>query len=190
MDALKHFRLSRGGHQSHVSRLLTITTNLPEKSDETPLTAKEIVCLTNYMEQLHRKKETLEDLDVKILTLINEESELKLDVIESAELQSTLDEHIAQIKFLLTTHKPAVTLPVSTTDLASVPVSPTTVSSTEPLGDTPSVASDMPLESSSHPVVSEESLVTNSAATSGTPPVVSNTSPAVSYTTSSHSTNL
>jgi len=144
MDDLKHFRLSRGGHRSHVSRFLTITTNLLEKSDETPLTAEEIISLTNYMEQLQCKKETLEDLDAKILSLINEESELKSDVIETAELQSTLYEHIAQIKFLLTTHKPAVTPLVSTTDLASVPVSPTTVSSTEPLGDTPPVASDTP----------------------------------------------
>ena len=137
---------------------MTITTNLLEKSDEMPLTAKEIVSLTNYMEQLQRKKETLEDLDAKILPLINEESELKSDVIESAELQSTLDEHIAQIKFILTTHKPAVTPPVSSTDLASVPVSPTTVSFTETLGDTPSAASDTFLESSSiiHPLVSEE----------------------------------
>jgi len=144
------------------------------------------------MEQLQRKKETHEDLDAKILPLSNEESELESDVIESAELLSALDEHIAQIKFLLTTHKPAVTPPVSMTDLASVPVSPSTVSSTEPLGDTPLVVSDTPLESSSiiHPVVSEESLVTSSAATNGTPPVVSNTSPAVSYTASPHSISL
>jgi len=72
MDDLKRFHLSCGRHRSHVSRLMTITTNLLEKSDETPLTAKEIVSLTNYMEQLHRKKETFEDLDAKILPLINE----------------------------------------------------------------------------------------------------------------------
>ena len=89
MDDLKCFCLSCGGHRSHVSRLMTITTNLLEKSDKTPLTAKEIISLTNYMEQLQHKKETLEDLDAKILPLINEESYLKSDVIESAELQST-----------------------------------------------------------------------------------------------------
>ena len=85
MDDFKRFRLSRGGHWSHVSRLLIITTNSLEKSDETPLTAKETVSLTNYMEQLQRKKETLEDLDAKITPRINEESELKSDAIESAD---------------------------------------------------------------------------------------------------------
>ena len=67
---------------------------------------------------------------------------------------------------LLITNKPAITPPVSTTkpiDVARVSVSPTTVSSEQPLGDTPPVVSDKPLDTSSivHPPASEERLITS-----------------------------
>ena len=83
--------------------------HLPDKSDETPLTDKEIVSLTCHMEQFKCKKDILANLDANILLLIDEESERESDVVESAKLQSTIEEHIAQIKFLLATNAPAVT---------------------------------------------------------------------------------
>ena len=62
MDDLKRFHLSHGRHRSHVSKLLAITNNLFEKSDQTPLTAKEIVSL-QCMEELQHKKDTVPELD-------------------------------------------------------------------------------------------------------------------------------
>jgi len=126
---------------------MTITSNLLNKSAEAPLTAKEIVSLTNYVEQLQRKKDTVAKLDAKILPLIQEETELKSDVIESAELQSPLDEHIAQMTFLLTISKQNVTPTVKTTELAVIANTSaslsTTVSSTQPTQVTPPFISDI-----------------------------------------------
>jgi len=72
MDDLRFLRLSCSGHRSHLSKLMNITNALLEKSTEEPLTAKEIVSLTSYLDQLQSKKDTVTDLDAKILLLIQE----------------------------------------------------------------------------------------------------------------------
>lgn len=151
MDELKRLRLSRGGHRSHLSKLMNITNALLEKSAETTLTAKEIVSLTSYLEQLQRKKDAVAELDATILPLIKEELEVESDVYESAELQETLHEHIAQVQFLLTTvsTQSAVTIDRipncenrQLIDISGISESHSTVSSAQPPGDTPPVVSD------------------------------------------------
>ena len=184
MDELKRLRLSRGGHRSHLTKVIATTSNLLEKAAETSLTAKEIVSLTSYMEQLQRKQDTIAELDTKILPLIQEESELESDVIESADLQTTLHEHIAQLNFLLS-NIPAATPPVqpvvTTTDV------PTTLeqSPAHPPGELTSVASDTPPVTNS--VVSTSGIppATSSATSSTTSSEVSGTLPVVSDTTQS-----
>ena len=197
MDNLKRLRLSRGGHRAHVTKILATTDYLLDKSDETPLTAKEIVTLTCHMERFQRKKDTLAELDAKILPLIEDESELESDIVESAELQATLEEHTAQIKFLLATSTPAVAPTTQSVDHTNISVSPATVSFTQPLGDTTLIVSDTHSDSNSVAVsvISDSSSIANS--TSGTPLVMSDTSlvvsdtlPVVNHTAHSHSSSL
>ena len=133
----------------------------------TPLTAKEIVSLTSYLELLRRKKDTVAELDATILPLIQDEAELESDVFESADLQTTLHEHIAQVQFLLTTintSEPSVTTTPHLTNRQNEQPSSVTgaseshpaVSSAQPLEDIPPVTSDMlPVMSDMLPVVSE-----------------------------------
>ena len=71
------------------------------------------------MEQLNCKKEILIRLDEKIAQLVDEK-DLEAEIVESADIQSSVSRHITQVKCLLNTTSPrswkAPVAPIQDTD--------------------------------------------------------------------------
>ena len=131
MEELQRFRTSRRGYRAHTTKLLTGIT------DDGPF---DKMTATLTIEQLQRKQTILEDLDAKIAPFIDNESDLKAEIIEAEETMTKILDGIARLKLEL--HRP-LTEPI---EPQPVPRNPTSA----PL----SAASDAPVSiiSTSHMV--------------------------------------
>ena len=64
----------------------------------------DMATLQSTTEQLEKKKAILEELDAKIITLIEECEELEKEIIDSEDIQSNIIEKICQVRTPSTTH--------------------------------------------------------------------------------------
>jgi len=102
-DALRKLRRSRGGHKSHLGKLLENIDTLLEKypCDRVP-ESEDTVHLKDYLRQLKQKATTLSEIDKKILDTLEDEHEFKSIVVKSEEAQSSLSQKMAMINHKLT----------------------------------------------------------------------------------------
>ena len=102
MEKLKRLRLSRQGFNAHLATPTTSLTELTEQCKEDPPGEEDIITLTSLLEQLNCKKEILIGLDEKMAQLIDEK-DLKAEIVESEDIQSSISYQITQVKCLLNT---------------------------------------------------------------------------------------
>jgi len=103
MDALRKLRRSRGGHKSHLGKLLENIDALLENypCDRVP-ESEDTVRLKDYLRQLEQKATTLSEIDKKILDTLEDEHEFESMIVESEETQSLLSQKMALINHKLT----------------------------------------------------------------------------------------
>ena len=74
MEEIKRLRSSRRGFRAHLSKIVTAIQRIVERDPSLPLSDLDISLLSDFREQLKRKKDILVDLDTKIADLIEEET--------------------------------------------------------------------------------------------------------------------
>ena len=102
MDALKKLRCSRGGHKSHLGKLLENIDALFERQPRDKLESEDRARLEDYLERLKHKATVFSDIDKNILDNLEDEHEFEATIVESEEMQSTLSQRIAIIAQKLT----------------------------------------------------------------------------------------
>ncbi|CAB4003919.1 Hypothetical predicted protein [Paramuricea clavata] len=80
---------SGAGYRAHLTQTIKKATNIATKED--PLTDSDITSLKRIVDQLARKRSILEELDEKIVGMIEDPKELEKDIKEE------IDETAAQI---------------------------------------------------------------------------------------------
>ena len=97
MEEIKRLCSSRCGFRAHLSRIVAGIQKIVGQDPSLPLSDADITSLSDFQEQLMRKKEILMDLDMKIANLINKEDELEAKIFESEEIQETILQQTARI---------------------------------------------------------------------------------------------
>ena len=126
MEEIKRFHSSRRGFRAHLSRIVDSIQRIVQREPSSPLSDADIASLSDFREQLMRKKEILVDLDAKIANFINKEDELEAEIFESEEIQETISQQAARIaqavEHHLREHTPPTrrTLPIVTTDTGTI----------------------------------------------------------------------
>ena len=116
-----------------------------------PLSDADITSLSDFQEQLMRKKEILVDLDTKIANLINKEDELEAEIFESEEIRETISQQTAQIAQAVEQHSrertPSTrrTQPIDTTDTETIQQEVQTHREVENSSETRNVSDDSPV---------------------------------------------
>ena len=95
MEEAQRARASRRCHRAQATKLLKkmddIVTN--ESSSE-----MDMATLQSITEQLEKKTSILKELDVKIITLIEQPDDLEQEIIDSEDIQSNIIEKICQVR--------------------------------------------------------------------------------------------
>jgi len=101
MEELKQLRTSHRAHRSHLTKTITSITELLERDSSEPLTELKVISLRTTLEGLQRRKGILTNLDAKISALLQQQEELEADIFECEELQTNIDEKIAQLRYFI-----------------------------------------------------------------------------------------
>lgn len=115
-----------GSHLTHLIRKVDTIID----SESRP-TEKDIVTLTNSMEQFNECTAFLQEVDQEIANTITGEDELEAEIIESAAIQEVISDKISLIKRILnrlTTPVPPTTLSMSAAEFLPPPPPTGTVS--------------------------------------------------------------
>ena len=97
MEEIKRLRSSRRGFRAHLSKIVTGIQKIVEQDPSLPLSESDVASLSDFREQLKRKKEILIDLDAKIANLTEREDELEAEIFESEEIQETISQQTTRI---------------------------------------------------------------------------------------------
>jgi len=112
-EGLEKLKGSRKAYRSHLTRIYGKLEDLDltkPPNDDTTATVK------SYIEQLQRKAESIQAIDGKIQSIMEDPSEIEGDVLDSLEIQDTLIERITRLKhYLEKTKVTTVTPPPPTT---------------------------------------------------------------------------
>ena len=103
MDALKKLRRKRGGHKSHLRKLLENIDAIFERQPRDKVELEDRARLEDYLKQLKHKATVIKDIDKDILDTLEDEEEFEEMIIDSEEMQSTLSQKIAIATHKLTT---------------------------------------------------------------------------------------
>ena len=90
MEELTKLLVSRRAHKSHLTKL---KQRIDDKTKDT-ITDTEIALLRTYVDQLKQKKQTLRDLNNKIIDLLETPEDLEKEILESEELDGLILEKI------------------------------------------------------------------------------------------------
>ena len=90
MEKLSKPLASRRAHKSHLTKL---KQKIDDKTKDT-ITDTEIALLRTYVDQLKQKKQTLKDLNNKIIDLLETPEDLEKEILESEELDGLILEKI------------------------------------------------------------------------------------------------
>ena len=93
-ETLPRLQASRAGYRAHLTQTNKKATSILQKE---PLTDMDIVSLTRIIEQLVQKKSKLQELDKKIVNLIENPKELEREIFQTEDIQEGTDELSAQI---------------------------------------------------------------------------------------------
>jgi hypothetical protein len=98
-ENLAKFQASRTGYRAHLTQTIKKATSITTKEDS--LTDSDITSLKRIFEQLSRKRSILEDLDEKIMAMIEEPKELEKEVFQCEDIREEIDETSAQISNII-----------------------------------------------------------------------------------------
>lgn len=109
-ENLAKLQASRSGYRAHLTQTITKAANITTKEDS--LTDSDITSLKGIIVQLTRKRSILEELDGKIVAMIEDPKELEKEIFQSEDIKEGIDETSAQISntiehFLLTKSSPS-----------------------------------------------------------------------------------
>ena len=90
MEELTKLLASRRAHKSHLTKL---KQKIDDRTKDT-ITETEIALLRTYVDQLKQKKQTLKDLNNKIIDLLETPEDLEKEILESEELDGLILEKI------------------------------------------------------------------------------------------------
>ena len=113
MDKLKG---SRKAYRAHLTR---IYGKIEELDLTQPATEDTISLVMSYIDQLNRKAESLQQLDVKIQSMIEGADDSERDTFETIEIQDTLIEKLTRLKRYLEKNNTTAVSPVTPPDSAS-----------------------------------------------------------------------
>ena len=130
MEELQRLQSSLKGYKSHVTRTLK---RVEELMGATTVDEFQLTSLMTASEQLQKRKETIAQLDARIVELLTTPEDLEETILETEELQDKILEKINQIgKFVeLKTKAPTTSAPTPTVHHVTSPVTsppPETVS--------------------------------------------------------------
>ncbi|CAB3996988.1 Hypothetical predicted protein [Paramuricea clavata] len=94
-ENLQELQASRAGYQAHLTQTIKKATNIATKED--PLTDSDITSLKRIVDQLARKRSILEELDEKIVGMIEDPKELEKEIFQTEDIKEEIDETAAQI---------------------------------------------------------------------------------------------
>jgi len=111
-EGLDNLKGSRKAYRSHLTRIYGKLEDLDltkPPNDDTTATVK------SYIEQLQRKAESIQAIDGKIQSIMEDPSEIEGDVLDSLEIQDTLIEKITRLKHYLEKTKVTTVTPLPPT---------------------------------------------------------------------------
>ena len=94
LQALVRLQASRAGYRAHLTQTTRKATSILLKES---LKDIDIVSLKRIIEQLLQKKSKLQELDEKIVNLIEDPKELEKEIFQTEDIQEEIDELSAQI---------------------------------------------------------------------------------------------
>ncbi|XP_028403790.1 uncharacterized protein LOC114541524, partial [Dendronephthya gigantea] len=94
-ENLQKLQASRAGYRAHLTQTIKKAANILTKEDS--LTDSDITSIKRIIDQLTRKRSILEELDEKIVALVEEPKELEKEIFQSEDIKEEIDETIAQI---------------------------------------------------------------------------------------------
>ena len=94
-ENLPKLQASRAGYRAHLTQTIKKATNIATKED--PLTDSDITSLKRIVNQLARKRSILEELDEKIVGMIEDPKELEKEIFQTEDIKEEIDETAAQI---------------------------------------------------------------------------------------------
>ena len=93
-ETLPRLQTSRAGYRAHLTQTTKKATSILQKES---LKDIDIVSLKRIIEQLLQKKSKLQELDEKIVNLIEDPKELAREIFQTEYIQEEIDELSAQI---------------------------------------------------------------------------------------------
>ena len=93
-ETLPQLQTSRAGYRVHLTQTNKKATSILQKES---LTDMDIASLKRIIEQLLQKKLKLQELDEKIVNLIQDPKELEKEIFQTEDIQEEIDELSAQI---------------------------------------------------------------------------------------------
>ncbi|CAB4037912.1 Hypothetical predicted protein, partial [Paramuricea clavata] len=95
MEETQRIQRSRKGHRAHLTKVLSKATTIME-NDEAP-NAMQIASLTATIEQLARKRTVLNELNEKLLAMVEDPDGLEQEIMEAVDIECEINEKSAQI---------------------------------------------------------------------------------------------
>ena len=132
MEAIDKLKGSRKAYRSHLTR---IWGKLEELSLTVPANDETATTVTSYIDQIQRKAESIQQLDSRIQSAMEEPNDIERDVLESLEIQDTIIEKMTRLKRFL--ERANATITTTTAVTTSTPPIPDDVTR-------PAVASRLP----------------------------------------------
>ena len=94
-ENLPKLQASRAGYRAHLTQTIKKATNIATKED--PLTDSDITSLKRIVDQLARKRSILEELDEKIVGMIEDPKELEKEIFQTEDIKEEINETAAQL---------------------------------------------------------------------------------------------
>jgi hypothetical protein len=94
-ENLPKLQASRAGYRAHLTQTIKKATNIATKED--PLTDSDITSLKRIVDQLARKRSILEELDEKIVGMIEDPKELEKEIFQTEDIKEEINETATQI---------------------------------------------------------------------------------------------
>ncbi|CAB4010005.1 Hypothetical predicted protein, partial [Paramuricea clavata] len=95
MEETQRIQRSRKGHRAHLTKVLNKATTIME-NDEAP-NAMQIASFTATIEQLARKRTVLNELNEKLLAMVEDPDGLEQEIMEAEDIECEINEKSAQI---------------------------------------------------------------------------------------------
>ena len=159
-ENLAKFQASRAGYRAHLTQTIKKATNITTKESDS-LTNSDIASLKSIIEQLTRKRSILQELDDKIVAMIEEPKELEKEVFQSEDIKEEIDETSAQISNIIeqflfvksSTNNPPSQVPQVTPENTSIQTPTAILPNTN---DQPGLSNEIVLQENSPPINTQQ----------------------------------